>query len=441
MCHADCERAAAVYVPLTTAIIARLFYGRRPRQFAACLLSALWTLPSLLLLQRLNGYAGWWSFAAGSEAEFRGMPVELFFGWIILWGIVPQLVLVRLGIIRCAAALVALDCIMMPMFSSAIYLKAHWLLGEATAVGLVLVPALCVGQWTYENTHLRRRVMLQIVTSGMLFLFLVPEIIFALRPGTGWDPLLGLSNWARQIDFQMILLLGVPGIASVMEFAERGFGTPIPYDPPQRLVTSGLYRYCANPMQLSCVLVLIAWAAVLRNGWMLGAACVSVAYGAGIAAWDEEEELARRFGNEWRNYRSAVKNWWPRWRPFHSGPPALIYIARSCGPCSEVRTWLEARLPLGLQIVDAETLPADSIQRMRYDPGDGSGLVDGVRAIGRALEHLHLGWALCGAAVRLPCVWQSVQLFMDAAGLGPRAISCELGPDSQHTDRQLSLTP
>jgi protein-S-isoprenylcysteine O-methyltransferase Ste14 len=441
MDHADWERAAAVYVPLAAAIIARLFYGRRPRQFATCLLSVLWTLPSLLLLQRFNENAGWWSFAAGSEVEFRGMPLELLLGWIILWGVVPQLALSRLGIIWCAVVMVALDCIAMPMCGSAIYLKAHWLFGEAAAVGLVLLPALCIGHWTHENTHLRWRVVLQIATSGMLFLFLVPEIIFALRPGTGWGPLFSLSTWARQIDIQMILLLAVPGLAAVKEFAERGLGTPIPYDPPQRLVTSGIYRYCANPMQLSCTLVMVAWAGVLRSGWMLGAACVSIVYSAGIAAWDEEEDLSRRFGSEWRDYRSAVRNWWPRWRPHHSGPPTLIYIARSCGPCSEVRTWLEARSPLGLQIVDAETLPAGSIQRMRYDPGDGSSPVNGVRAMGRALEHLHLGWALCGAAVRLPCVWQLVQLFMDAAGLGPRVISCELDLSPQHTDRELSSTP
>jgi len=159
MDHADWERAAAVYVPLAAAIIARLLYGRQPRQFAACLLSVLWTLPSLLLLQRLNQYAVWWSFAAGSEVEFRGMPLELFLGWIVLWGVVPQLALSRLGIIWCAVVMVALDCIVMPMSSSAIYLKAHWLLGEAAAVSLVLVPALCIGQWTYENTHLQRRVM------------------------------------------------------------------------------------------------------------------------------------------------------------------------------------------------------------------------------------------------------------------------------------------
>ena len=102
--------------------------------------------------------------------------------------------------------------------------------------------------------------------------------------------------------------------------------------------------------------------------------------------------------------------------------------------------WIEARSPLGLQVVDAEILPAGSIQRMRYDPGDGSGTVDGVRAMGRALEHLNLCWALCGVGLRLPCVWQIVQLFMDAAGLGPRVISCELNLKPQLPDQGLSST-
>ena len=75
-----------------------------------------------------------------------------------------------------------------------------------------------------------------------------------------------------------------------------------------------------------------------------------------------------------------------------------------------------------MKIVDAETLPKGSIRRMRYDPGDGTAAVDGVRAFGRVLEHLHLGWAVAGAALRLPLVWQGVQLLMDASGLGPREL-------------------
>lgn len=69
-----------------------------------------------------------------------------------------------------------------------------------------------------------------------------------------------------------------------------------------------------------------------------------------------------------------------------------------------------------------ETSAEDFSTGMRYDPQDASDTTDGVRAMGRALEHLNLGWAICGTALRLPGVWQLVQLLMDASGLGPRGV-------------------
>jgi hypothetical protein len=232
-----------------------------------------------------------------------------------------------------------------------------------------------------------------------------------------------------QISVQALLVLALPGVSAVMEFAQRGRGTPIPYDPPRRLVTSGVYRYCANPMQISCAAVMLLWAALLQNGWLALAAAMAAIYSAGIARWDEAQDLARRFGDPWRNYREEVQDWRIRWRPYHAGPPARIYIASTCGPCSELRAWLERRNPLGLQIVEAETLPAGSIQRMRYLPEDGSSAVEGVRAVGRALEHINFGWTMAGAALRLPGVWHGVQLLMDASGLGPRTLGrCDSAP-------------
>jgi len=59
---------------------------------------------------------------------------------------------------------------------------------------------------------------------------------------------------------------------------------------------------------------------------------------------------------------------------------------------SDLRSWLEAQKPMGLAIVDAESLPAGSIERMRYVPRDGSGGVERVRALGCALEHVNLGF-------------------------------------------------
>jgi protein-S-isoprenylcysteine O-methyltransferase Ste14 len=414
-------RAGALYLPMLLALAAGRLRRQPPRQFAACLLSLLWTLPALLVLQRLNQLAHWWTYPSDGP-QLREMPVELYLGWAILWGVLPQLALPRTRLWVCALVLIGFDLIAMRLCAPVVVLGPQWLLGEAVAMLLVLAPALSIARWTLNNTHLPLRALAQAATSAAIFLYFVPELVFALRPGAGWQPLLQLPSWERQIWLQMVGILAIPGVSAVMEFAQRGRGTPIPYDPPRRLVTSGIYRYCANPMQLSCAAVMLVWAAMLRNPWLLLPAGFAIAYSAGIAEWDESEDLARRFGQEWLFYRMWVRNWRLRWRPHHVGPRATLYIASTCGPCSEVRGWFEARKLVGLVLVDAETLDEGSIQRVRYDPGDGTGAVEGVGGVARGLEHLNLGWALVGAAMRLPVVWQFIQLTMDAAGFGPRSV-------------------
>jgi protein-S-isoprenylcysteine O-methyltransferase Ste14 len=422
MSERDWALIAAVYLPISIAFVGALANKKLHRQFAACLVSFLWALPAVWVLQRMNEHFDWWSFGGP-------MPMELYAGWVVLWGLVPQLCFPRLGLAWCAAIMIAADLAGMPLCGAVLTLGPYWLLGEAVGAAIALVPALCLARWTLEDTHLPWRAGMQVAISAMLFLFLVPELAFALRPGAGWEPLLNLAKWQRQCAFQLVELLGLPGVAAVMEFAGRGGGTPIPYDPPKRLVRSGIYRYCANPMQLSCGVTMLAWAGLLRNGWLVLGACVSFVYSAGLAEWDEGEDLARRFGEDWQAYRAAVKSWVPRWRPYVAGPSARLYLAATCMPCSELRRWLEARGPAGLEILDAETLRYGSIRRMRYE-ADAGYSVDGVRAFGRALEHLHLGWALAGAALRLPVVWQFVQLLMDASGLGPRVVGHELPSES-----------
>ena len=410
----------ALYLPLAAVVVAWTLRGRRPRQFVACLLSLLWVMTSLLALQRLNLRAGWWTFY--DSGRLSGIPLNLYAGWVLLWGAFPPIAFPRLAICWCWTVMIAVDLVLMPLCRSAINLGPLWIVGELVGASFVLLPALYLARWTLEGSHLRLRAAMQIMLAGMFFLFFVPEVVFALRPGRGWEPLLQMAGWRRQLGLQILLLMAIPGVSAVMEFAQRGLGTPIPHDPPKKLVTSGIYRYCANPMQLSCGFVMLLWAALLSNRWLALGAAVSVAYSAGIAEWDERQDLARRFGDSWRNYRAAVHSWRPRWRPYHDGPIARLYLAQTCGPCSEIRTWLESKNLHGATIVDAETLPRGSIRRMRYDPNDGSPCVDGVRAFGGALEHLNLGWALCGATLRLPGVWQSVQLVMDASGLGPRLV-------------------
>jgi protein-S-isoprenylcysteine O-methyltransferase Ste14 len=410
-----------VYLPLTAALLACLLRRNVRRRGAACLLSLVWAMVSLLALQRLNQWAGWWNFSAG-EAAFSGMPLELYVGWALLWGAVPQLLFPRMRIVWVAVLMVVVDLGAMPLCAPVVMLEPRWLAGEAAGVVIALLPSLCLARWTMVDSHLRFRAAMQCVLAGALVLFFFPEIVFALRPGKGWTGLIEMVGWQRQLWLEALVVLALPGVAAVVEFAERGGGTPIPYDPPKRLVRSGIYRYIANPMQLSCLLVMLLWAGLLRNGWMIVAAGMSVIYSTGLAEWDEAEELKHRFGEDWLSYRKDVRNWWPRWRPHHVGVDARLYMANTCGPCSELQSWLEAQRPMGLEIVDAETLPAGSIQRMRYVPSDGCASVEGVRALGCALEHLNLNWALVGITLRLPIMWQCVQLVMDASGMGPRVL-------------------
>src|SRR5262249_6239654 len=155
---------------------------------------------------------------------------------------------------------------------------------------------------------------------------------------------------------------------AVQEFCQRGGGTPIPYDPPQRLVTSGLYRYVANPMQLSCSIVLMFFGAMLRNGWLASAGAMSFFYSLGLATWDEGEDMRQRCGAGWREYKNAVRAWRVRWLPWFppDRPPARLYIAETCGPCSQLRRWFQKRGPLQLNIMAAEQYPSRRLLRITY---------------------------------------------------------------------------
>jgi len=73
------------------------------------------------------------------------------------------------------------------------------------------------------------------------------------------------------------------------------------------------------------------------------------------------------------------------------------------------------------------------LTRMTYDPDDGSADSVGIAALGRALEHVNLAWALVGMFVRLPGVCWLLQVVLDASGGGPKPVMryCER-PSARH---------
>jgi len=77
----------------------------------------------------------------------------------------------------------------------------------------------------------------------------------------------------------------------------------------------------------------------------------------------------------------------------------------------------------GLEIVAAEHHPSRALTRITYESSDGAYTASGIEAVARALEHVHIGWALIACVLRLPVVRPLTQIIVDASGGEPRRIA------------------
>lgn len=293
------------------------------------------------------------------------------------------------------------------------------LLGAAAGVAFGLVPACLFARWTRQDRHLRARAVLHVVFYGGLLLGVLPVVVQALGGG-GWRPLSLGAPWATKLGWQLLMLPGVLLVTAVQEFTLRGEGTPMPGDAPRRLVTTGVYAYVANPMQIGKCGFLATWGLLWQSPWVAAAAFVGLTYSLTVARRREDRDLAARFGDAWSAYRRSVPLWRPRWRPHHDPhrPPAKLLLDSNCGPCAQLGLWLRARGSVGLVLGPAGVEAA----RMAYDTGDGGPPAEGIVALARALEHVHLGWAFLGWSLRLPLVAPVAQLVADAVGAEERVV-------------------
>jgi protein-S-isoprenylcysteine O-methyltransferase Ste14 len=217
---------------------------------------------------------------------------------------------VFLGLVVAVAAVT--DVIAMPMLDPVLVLDDGWWIGEGLLLAGVLAPGALALWWTERRVCLPGRVVLQGAAIGVLLLGVVPCVA---EGGSEWVMYgLGKPWWVSVSLGTLAAGFAVLGIVAAREFVLVGRGTPLPFDPTQHLVTSGVYRWVANPMQVSMMGMCVVWWLWFGSWWMLGLAALGVVYSEGLARWSEREDQLERFGEEWTAYRAKVRRWWPRWR-------------------------------------------------------------------------------------------------------------------------------
>ncbi len=416
--------------PVSLVYLLLCFRAITYRQLTGIYLSTLWCFLSLLFLNPLIIELGGWEYKV-SKITFMQIPMDVLIGWAVFWGAIPHLIKIPGGVFSWVALLFLLDLAVMPLLEPLVQIQSGWQYWDALCLLIAFVPSWYLARWTARRDFLYVRSFMQLIMFVLIFNWMIPvsfephkigilihslilgktitthgiQMAFWDNSGMRWE---GFIYWGT-----LLLFITIPGISAVQEFAARGWGTPFPLDPPVKLVTTGPYAYIANPMQASQTLIYVWMGVGLNSIGFYFAGLMVILFAIGYAKWEEEEEIKKRFGNRAFRYKVWVRRFIPRWKPWRKKPATIYLDLYGCIACSNLGRVLLYLQPTLLIIKDARFYASEDLMRMAYKDVDGFE-AQGIHALGRALEHVNLMWALVGWTVRLPGISQLGQWIIDA---------------------------
>jgi protein-S-isoprenylcysteine O-methyltransferase Ste14 len=151
---------------------------------------------------------------------------------------------------------------------------------------------------------------------AFLFLCFVSLFFIAACLVDSWLKLPSISYMPWTLMTGLILL--VPGslllIWTWIQFL-KAKGTPVPINPPQKLITGGLYAYSRNPMLMSIFLIVFA------TGFLSGSLSLTLLFAPLFVLFFyfqitlvEEKEMELKFGQAYLEYMKRVPRFFPRIR-------------------------------------------------------------------------------------------------------------------------------
>ena len=169
----------------------------------------------------------------------------------------------------------------------------------------------------------KKRRMLTTPLAVLVFFGLIVLFVFASLWIDKRLPFLhfGLTWWSLGVSIFMLVLGWLIMFWPVIAFF-RARGTPVPFNPPPKLITTGLYAYVRNPMLLGMFIFLLGLGILLGSLSLVFIftplfVVLNVLYLKAI----EERELERKFGDEYLEYKRRVPMFIPRLGRRTSGEP------------------------------------------------------------------------------------------------------------------------
>ncbi|MBM1556840.1 hypothetical protein JQV19_09300 [Sulfitobacter mediterraneus] len=332
---------------------------------------------------------GWWRYG-WDTLMINNIPADIVIGGAILFG--PGLYFsfpnTRPYMI-CLPIVLGLHGTVFNSLEPLVFAGPYWFWGVVLVFIVAHLPAIYLAKWTEENRHLPLRcALLAIMTGGMIFA-IVPSLIMQAMGGT-WD-LLDRPVWAIAMTCVALAFVSAIGLSANQSLCLQGNGTPIPLDPTKRLVTTGIYAYVSNPMQLSAALAFLVLGLFLCNIWIMAAALMAWIFVQGMVRWHHRHDLLKRFPQGWTVYKENVPEWVPRWKPWIKAQ-ATVYLRSD----RQFLRWLLS-YATGLQI-------RDGLAKASYhNPADRRGF-RGAPAVIAAVSHINFLWMVIAAVLMFPAI-------------------------------------
>lgn len=170
-------------------------------------------------------------------------------------------------------------------------------------------------EWA-KNRYTEKQRLNALIPLGLLFVVIIPYFIVRI---SNIDKRLGIPSLIFEpLNLVIGIALAVVGLIfavwSNQSVFQEGKGTPAPIMPTQKLVLTGPYLYCRNPMAFGAISYYLGIVIIIGSISSLGLWLILTVALLLYIKCIEEKELQARFGQEYLEYRKRAPFIIPRRR-------------------------------------------------------------------------------------------------------------------------------